>query len=94
MNNYGKVATRAVHIFTTGLVESPREDVLLSEIPFSDQKADNNNSNKPQECKIISFNDLKKLKKKDESDKKQPDKKQPGKPYSDKKENNICIQKN
>ena len=25
MNNYGKVATRAVHIFTTGLVESPRQ---------------------------------------------------------------------
>ena len=52
------------------VVESPKEDVLLSEIPFSDQKADNNTSDKPQECKIISFNDLKKLKKKDESDKK------------------------
>ena len=51
------------------VVEPPKEDVLLSEIPFSDQKADNNDSDKPQECKIISFNDLKKLKKKDESDK-------------------------
>ena len=53
------------------VVESPGEDVLLSEIPFSDQKADNNTSDKPKECEIISFNDLKKLKKKDESDKKE-----------------------
>lgn len=52
------------------LVESPKEDVLLSEIPFSDQKADNDDSDKPKAGKIISFNDIKKLKKKDGPDKK------------------------
>ncbi len=51
------------------LVESPKEDVLLSEIPFSDQKADNNSSDKPKTGQIISFPDIKKLKKKDEPDK-------------------------
>jgi hypothetical protein len=52
------------------LVETPKEDVLLSEIPFFDQKADNIDSGGPKEGKIISFNDLKKLKKKDEPEKK------------------------
>ena len=52
------------------VVKSPREDVLLSEIPFSDQKADNNDPGKPQAGKIISFNNAKKLKKKDAPDKK------------------------
>lgn len=52
------------------LVESPKEDVLLSEIPFSDQKADNNDSDKPKTGKIISLNDIRKLKKKDGPDKK------------------------
>ena len=52
------------------VVKSPKEDVLLSEIPFSDQKADNNDSGKPQAGKIISFNNAKKLKKKDAPDKK------------------------
>ncbi len=51
------------------LVETPNEDVLLSEIPFSDQKADNNDSDKPHKAQIIPFADLKKLKNKDESDK-------------------------
>ncbi len=51
------------------LVESPKEDVLLSEIPFSDQKADSNDSDKPKAGKLISFDDLKKIKKKDEPDK-------------------------
>jgi len=52
------------------LVESPKDDVLLSEIPFFDQKADNIDSDESQDCKIISFNDLRKLKTKDEPDKK------------------------
>ncbi|MCK5542226.1 MAG: hypothetical protein KAI40_06000 [Desulfobacterales bacterium] len=52
------------------VVESPKEDVLLSEIPFSDQKADNTDSDEPQGGKIISFNDVKKFKKKDGPDKK------------------------
>ncbi len=47
------------------LVESPKEDVLLSEIPFFDQKADNS---EPPAGELISFKDLKKLKKRDESD--------------------------
>ena len=54
------------------LVESPDDDVLLSEIPFSDQKADNSDSNESKDNqkggKIISFEDLKKSKKKDEPD--------------------------
>jgi hypothetical protein len=48
------------------VVESPNEDVLLSEIPFSDQKADSNDSGKSHTAKIIPFADLKKSKKKDE----------------------------
>ena len=51
------------------VVESPNEDVLLSEIPFSDQKADDGDSDKSHTAKIIPFKDLKKSKKKDESDK-------------------------
>ncbi len=47
------------------LVESPGEDVLLSEIPFSDQKADNIDADKPEKGKIISFDDAKRLKKQD-----------------------------
>ncbi len=54
------------------LVESPDDDVLLSEIPFSDQKADNSDSNESKDNqkggKIISFEDLKRSKKKDEPD--------------------------
>ncbi len=52
------------------VVESPNEDVLLSEIPFSDQKADNNDSGKSHTAKIIPFTDLKKSKNKDEPEKK------------------------